>query len=401
MGLRLNSPLAHAVFLIFASALLLLAHPQFARAERSAKLLLQAEQLKIYQFESSSAECMNSGGESAGQIKQLLGPGSPGSNLKKDFTKLMGKAFPLIQKNGLLVFFDRLKDHNISSSAFFLRNYPGRSEPAMLLDCSLINNRYLAPALAHELVHYQFRKENIPSWFEEGLAQTLEFQSGGEHPQNSLSLLSENEKLPSLFDLSRPLRNKLSYPLSFLFLRYLTDQFSAVSPQGTGLIAAMLDSDPKLCSGTTWEEMICRGRNFLIKAQAPKEQIHRFTPKGLLRYFALALTLNHQKFHYYSISDWMGFKNFTQEWPTEGLALGPGQFLRFSVKNFPLQFLNSDKEVEVYRVLSNADSYEIIPHNTKLEKDIQKSKSLRGFHQDFILVINTSSVRKINLKAQL
>jgi len=387
----------HFLFSLSASALLLLAQPQFARAERAAKLLLQAEQLKIYQFQDDNSDCANSGSNTALKIKQLLGSGSI---IEKDFKTLIGKSLPLIEQTGLLIFFDRLKSQNISNSAFFLRNYPGRSEPALLLDCSLINSHYLAPAIAHELVHYQFRKENIPSWFEEGVAQTLEFQRGGEHPQNSLISLSAASEFPSIFDMSRPLKSQLSYPLSFLFVRYLTDQFSSRGDSHTssGLIAAMLNPDRKLCAGTFWEQMICQGRIYLTKTKAPPEQIRRFTAKGLLRYFALALTLNHQKFPYYQISDWMGSKSDDRDWAPKDLVLAPGQFIKFSAKNFPEHFKNPDSDVEVYRILSNKDSFEVIPHGTKSALEVENLKALRNFRKDFILVINTSLERKVTTK---
>lgn len=319
---------------------------------RKADLMLKEDGLEVYRVRDAAPACARVSEKESARARDLLRPGGALENARKNLTGATATKSP-----GLTVFFDDLERQRIPHSSFFIPDYAGA--PTILLDCAVTTSRFLPSSLGHEMVHFDLARAGIPSWFEEGIAQVIETGLGGARPDAATGELALRSKLPLLIDDRRPLADSSTYPLAYLFVKYLTAQFG-----DEGLLHAMVTADPSAAAGcaqgSPFERMVCRGRSFLTARGLGREQMERFTRAGLLRYFALALTLQHENYPYYQVPDWQGFKSAAPSWKELNSAeLRPGEFQRVSAEEFP--FAHPPSGLEIYRVFSNAKSYRIVP----------------------------------------
>jgi hypothetical protein len=311
------------------------------------------------------------------ELREALQPRSP-------LWKVLNLLFPSdsrerFRKTGIPILIDDFSQFSSRRpifASYFLR------EPIRVigLDSSELARAYWLPSLAHEITHALLVEMNLESWWEEALAQLIERQVGGMQPELTLKTLGEDGPLPFLLDAARPLALRKNYALSFLFAKYL----SAVGGGWQGLrIASRLDgadlASPRGrmdASSDTLTELSRRLRHSqeqeLRRSGPDSAEPHelpgtagslnspllssdKLTREGLLRFFIMALVINHPRYARYRIPDWNGVLN--SERNLEGLSLEPGQFVLSKLNALPT---NLSDEVEVYRLLQGPDGEVVI-----------------------------------------
>src|SRR5262249_15783688 len=149
-------------------------------------------------------------------------------------------------------------------------------------------------------------------WWEEALAQQLEARVGGAQPELSTKHLAESGRIPGLFDLSRPIRGHESYALTYLFAKYIRQEFGGwetlrpmafPKDDGNRCVHDFEDSaSEKFFSG-----LICQARTERQGALAAPA-MEKLTPAGVLRYFYTALSMNNPNHSAYWIAGWQGLR---------------------------------------------------------------------------------------------
>lgn len=279
------------------------------------------------------------------------------------------------------LFIDDLSRNRGQHAALYLRDYPTGGESAIILGCELAERGHWPSTLAHELAHMLLEKRDVESWFEEGIAQAIEDEMGGPRPQAGLAKLAASDEIPALMSDKRPVENPLTYPLSFLLVRYLQERYPV-----PGLISAMIRSASQACPQRAfWARAVCHGQRALEEAEVPAKAARAFTEEGIFRFFAVALALNHAVHTQYSVSVWKGFA----AWGTAAdQELAPWQFRKLRLED-ARAFINEEGfkkigKIEAYRVLARRETFKIIPLH-----DLQAISAIeRGWDEDFVLLVN-------------
>jgi hypothetical protein len=232
--------------------------------------------------------------------------------------------------------------------SLYLPEVPGVGA-AIFVDCSLAAQLLWTSTLAHELTHAILNKSQLESWFEEGLAQSVEVAAGGAQPFVSAGLLQAAGELPALRDLRRPLPTGAPYGMSFLFARYLLTRFG-----GWATLSAMIQPDGPCGSEGTFETTVCRARNYLTAKLQRPDLAEIMTPAGILRYFAVAVSLDTPYYSLYQIPGWMGLDADKHYAPVKSLL--PGSFAKMDYKDFEAARLD---ESESYRIISWGNQFRI------------------------------------------
>jgi len=338
--------------------------------------LVNSLPVPTYLFQSAVNSCAISEKEVGDAISGILAQdGIVFNSLKQMFTD----PAKLLSSLNLSIVVEDFGDMRNTYASFYLSPQQGYSSPYILLDCSQNSRGYWTASLAHELTHALLASQRLDSWFEEGIAQMIEVQAGGYEPKLAVQLLSQQNEIPPLFDLRRPLVGHPIYAHTYLFAKYVASQFG-----GWETLRAMVGlGDPGNCAINLpgLERATCYGQNSLI-SRAMNEIAEKMTPGGIFRFFAVAETLNLSSFPLYSIADWTGFSNAPGSLPA---MLGPGQIARVNptnVINLPI-----NPQLEAYSVRSDGiENFNITSANSAA--DVIDST---GYSINYYLIINPTS----------
>ena len=172
-----------------------------------------------YQYQSSIAPCGLSPEQSSQRLASALGTGGIVAAI---LDPVAPEWRDRLVQNRVLVVVDDFGDNREVFSSFYARAAGPETLRILALDCARENRREWAALLVHEMVHALLDGAHYPAWIEEGLAQVLEAQAGGSHPERSLSANTEELRLDR-FTLERraPLRSSAAYARSYLAARQL------------------------------------------------------------------------------------------------------------------------------------------------------------------------------------
>jgi hypothetical protein len=258
-------------------------------------------------------------------------------------------------------------------------------QPIVGIGCGTLFRSYWLPTLAHEFTHALSDGKKLESWFEEGIAQNIEAEIGGSQPEYTMKAL---KGFPSLLEARKPLPSKENYAISQLFVRYVRTMAG-----GWNTLRAMISPQSK-CTDTDFLNLIaCRGKIYLESSSLPRTSNiamgpDKMTRQGLLRYFAVAMTLNGPGTEKYFIYNWSGL-NLPLRPPLQ--VLQPGQFQAWTEEANNVSY---NASLELYRVLVNdRDEFVILPRDQAFQKSSfeQAQLILRNLKKDFFLLINTRS----------
>jgi hypothetical protein len=227
-----------------------------------------------------------------------------------------------IAKLHLTFLIDDFGDQRTEYTSFYLRQPTGFSGPVIILDCALASRFYWLPSIAHELTHALLAKYKPEPWFDEGLAQMVEIAAGGFEPMRAEEILRSSEDPPPLFQQDWPLVGHDSYAMMYLFTTYLSANFGGW--QTLRAFAGLTDTEN--CHERDWKAAAtCRARASLTNRNL-SNLAEKMTPDGILRFFAVAMTLNIPSFPMYAIPGWQGFLSAPKSSVSQSLL--PSQFER-------------------------------------------------------------------------
>jgi len=315
----------------------------------------------------------------------------PDSALLRELDLLIPGAFHKLKSANLHILIDDTKKRDSRHSAYFLGDYPKKNENAIILGCDLVSQSYWEKSLAHELVHLFLKQHKVPIWLNEGLAQLIEYNLGGIQPELRLKKFQDSALSPGLVDETGLFKDKNSYALSYLFVSYLFDNFG-----GWNLFIHILENADDRCrSEIYWENFACLGQSYLAK-KGKLALEKRFTEKGLLRFFFIALSLNHPRHSYYHVSKWDGFSGSLTEAVPGLLKLGPAQSIRLSSESFLKRKLGrKPDDLEIYRIVADDLRFQIFP--LAQSKDALLVFKSDRITKDFFVVMNVSAARAAEL----
>jgi hypothetical protein len=244
------------------------------------------------------------------------------TSLDKIFQNSLGKAkFKHITI--LIDDFSSFAGNHPEYASYFIHDNSG---PIIGLDCSSsVAESYWLPSLAHEFTHALLDGDGVESWWEEGIAQLMENDIGGEQPNLSLKHLERAKTLPLLRDIERPLPRHENYAISYLFVNYIRHMFN----DWLTLSAMTLPSTQSECESQTdfVSKIACRGLKNLTLSMDKTDILasSQMTPKLILDHFWIALTLNDLTNAELQINEWKGFDSLpfssTDQTLTSGQAL--------------------------------------------------------------------------------
>jgi hypothetical protein len=366
-------------------------HPVFDKDRRfvissaEAATVLQDSSLPInaVYFNRASVSCGISPDDVLKKLKILLGPSSA-------LWSTLNLVFPDSQR--------QLADRQVTLFIDDFNNFAGprpdfssyyikiEGQPVVGISCGALFRSYWLPTLVHEFTHALSDGRNLESWFEEGLAQNLENEIGGAQPELTLKAL---KGFPSLLETRKPLPSKESYAINQLFVRYIRTMAG-----GWDILKAMTLAEPKCVETDFLSRIACRGKFYL---EGPTFRIHnspeillgpdKMSRQGLLRHFAVAMTLNGLGTEKYFIYNWAGL-----EIPLKPQlqVLQPGQFQAWTDEK---PYLNLNQNLEFYRVLVNErDEFVILSRAEVYDtRSIENARLKLGkFSKSFYLLINTN-----------
>jgi hypothetical protein len=298
----------------------------------------------------------------------------------KALNAVLGPATSALATMRIVIAIDSFAEGRLQFASFHLPNFPEPGSFYIGLDCHPISRNYWKHSLAHELTHVLNTRLKITSWADEMAAQLVEDASGGNLPLQSVGRLASAARIPYLFDTGQPFVNSSTYGLVYLFGSYLT------SIGGRELVQAFLGyrTHPKCVQTDFYEAAVCRAHAYLTSRDGRWDFAEKMTPKGLLRHFAIALTLNHRAERDYYIPFWSGLLG-TKPDLTDAIdaTLAPGEFQRFAVKGFNLAAI--PLSYEVYLVRRGIKGFEII---TREELEKGPLPEAREPSDEFFLVLN-------------
>lgn len=284
------------------------------------------------------------------------------------------------ERQGFSLTLDRFVFENRYDSAFVQRIKPDvnpNSNPDsnailksksnfIFINCTLLNSNSWKAMLAHELIHYDLKDLNFPSWFEEGLAQIIETEIAPEHLENSkLQNLKNLTELPSPLMQEKPIVNVNAYGVNNMLLKYLMHLFGKKE-----LLAAfhnMIDFKKQqnnlhantgcFSKKTEIEQLLC----YLTFQLGNNNMLKQFSdPNVLMRSFIVSLVLD-MKYKtedlIYNIPQWSGFNSNASQKQIKINEIG--EFQRLSPTIMKQINFNKSKN-EFFRVLWNDSDYLIL-----------------------------------------
>jgi hypothetical protein len=294
--------------------------------------------VKVAVFDRAAQKCGLSLDDVRGTFSQIL---DSESSLWVTLNSLFPHSLSKVRARGVTVVIDDFSDYAGTDpvfASFYLHTSAPQSLPMIGLDCSALSQSYWLPSLAHELTHAMLDGENVQSGFEEGLAQRMESDAGGEEPTLSLKHLQASQVLPTVLESRRPVPSRESYAITYLFANYIHDTWG-----GYPTLRAMIGSDgvkmPASCAPQPdfLSQATCRAQARLGQIALSTSLIltlDHLTRDGLLRYFYVALAMNNSQYPEYSLPEWKGFTHLPDT--AQAASLVPGQAMIF--KNWPKAF---------------------------------------------------------------
>ncbi|MGZ6442172.1 MAG: hypothetical protein ACXWRU_19100 [Pseudobdellovibrionaceae bacterium] len=328
------------------------------------------------------------------------------SNLFPDPQIALSNRMP---KNLVIAVDDFAKRRGVFNS-FFLNEVVdanGSRHSMIVLDCTQMARGYWLPSLAHELTHalFAYNKEThhggeIDSWFEEGLSELMEVDAGGMQPVMDIHALAQMppDRLPSLLEMQRPLSSKENYALSYLFANYLYYRWGGWE---TLRVMAGLDTSSAESSCLSRKDFLdrssCLAQSHYFSRSDSPALAEKMTRNGLLRYFAVALTLNLSSFPMYSIPGWSGWADFSSMSQTLiSTSLASGQIQTLPDSEETLAYLRTvflsqpSDSLEAYQISNSGEHFTIValnPLDTSDSNSVQQT-SFNSSEKRFILLIN-------------
>lgn len=336
--------------------------------------------IKTHLFQEASATCGVTADKISSKLQFLLSETSP---LWNTLDRLFPKSRDQAISRGIVILIDDFSQFAGDSPEFASYYLPG-SPPIIGLDCSKLARSYWLPSLAHEFTHALLNGHDEESWWEEGLAQLLEKDAEGEQPVLTLQHLETTSILPPLLETRRPLPSRESYAIAQLFVHYV--QFELGGWPMLQAMSGLEDFQSADCETDLdfLSKITCRGRAFAANTSV-RLNPEKLTRSGLLRYFAVALTLNDPATSHYSIPEWSGWT--LPRSPKSGSLL-PGQFAAWTDAS-SLSRISS--ELETYRVLSDGKgNFQILTREQALDPAAVKTATalLKSVQKDFVLALN-------------
>ena len=305
----------------------------------------------VFAFEDSLSQCPLNMAQVSTQLERSF---TKGSRLEQALSLLDPQFLDALSHLKVTIVLDDFGGRNEIFRSFYLPNQPEKGDGIIALDCSQQTQEQWESILAHEIVHVLSQDRGLESWFEEGLAQLIEVQSGGNKPWRSAASVKKLNLIPNVFETQRPLPSTESYGLAFLFVKYLESNWG-----GWPLLSALYHSDyspvePK--EGKFLELLTSFARKFLDQAQYDSHLTAKMTPKGIFQNFVMALMLHRLGHPFYSLPDWPGFSSE----PASNLPPYPlekGQWIRIKPDLNLEKMINSG--LEGYRVQANLKDFDI------------------------------------------
>jgi hypothetical protein len=264
--------------------------------------------------------------------------------LQNEFSLLFDEPLKELGQRDLNIVVTSFGDGRMQGFGGFHRpNFLRKGDETIFLDCAPKSVLYWGPALMHDLTHVLLhrvwpgtREKDSPEiWLDEGLAQLMEIEAGGEQPLKRIELFRSASEIPRLTETRRPFPEDSNYAMSFLFALYLRDRWAPLLDKSQVLKAFVGLTPSQACDrDSSLKDDLARGacrlKELLISKNADAALVEKTTRSGLLRHFAVALVLNTDQFPLYWIPFWQGFR----EAPVAkvlNLALAPDLIARHPV----------------------------------------------------------------------
>ncbi|MBN21713.1 MAG: hypothetical protein CL678_10540 [Bdellovibrionaceae bacterium] len=318
---------------------------------RKAEALKGDFPFSLYVYKSKKKQCAKNSFQIINEFNKII----KDSLFLKQLDWLQSSVEDSILSKDLYVVLDDFGE-NPHFLSFYVHQVLKKPIDLISIDCLTRSQPYWSTYLIHELTHYILRKKNLPSWFEEGLAQTIEINLQGSRPLLSINRLKESHKIPDFFIEPKPFKDPLSYGMSFLFVNYLKNHFG-----GEALLKEMIRSS--------------YSKNFLketITSIANKDSLNlssevkeKFTPLGILRHFAAAFAIGNSKKEFFDIQYWKGF-SWSINFPKRKEMIQPMGFRIYSGTRRPFS-VNS--ELEYYQVFHSFEQYQFLPGIERRNRD--------------------------------
>jgi hypothetical protein len=352
--------------------------------------------VEVFAYDEALAQCDLTPAQIEGAFAKIF---RQDGKLERSLKKLFPEPLAELPKQKRIVLLDAFGPKRHIFRSFFIRDIGEADKsaqgPVQLigLDCSIFVRSDWASLLGHELTHALLTRLNLPSWFDETLAQLIEVEAGGKVPEFTLDAFSQSDKLPPLLDERRPLQGDGSYALTYLFGKYLISRWG-----GWTTLQAMLGQAHEASEQQDfWTRAAALAQKSLSQRKFPKALVERATAKGLIRFFAAALVLHSNSEPFYQIPGWRGWRRPLEE----GLAcseshLAPGQFqvLAYPSSGQPRLEWAPGAQVEAYPILAWNDGFTITPRDEATHKFPENPKILASAGvapRHFVLVLNFDS----------
>ncbi len=287
------------------------------------------------------------------------------------------------------IILDEYKSHIFRS--FYLRPSQYNERAIISLDTSARTRSYWGPLLAHEYVHALLAESGLPAWAEEMLAQLIEAEAAGTDPVSRLETLRTSNALPALFEQKRPLQDTQTYALTYLFGRYLKDNFG----DWLGLQSLVFGScGGSLNSKQEWseQELFCRLQTEYKKnnPQFDAVFVDKMDREGLLRHFYSSLILNtytSSSQGLYYLAGWPGFNLSAQK--VQIPKLNPSQALVVS----NIETIGFNPKLEAYRYIQVGGRFRIIEksHPDFLKKLEELYPKIQNARESYLILNATST----------
>ncbi|MGZ3773256.1 MAG: hypothetical protein ACXVCY_02185 [Pseudobdellovibrionaceae bacterium] len=366
--------------------------------------------LSVFIFKSAYESCSLNLDEVQKRFDDILNAkGILFNSLANLFSNSQNSIYSRLSKK-LVIAVDDFGERRGVFNSFFLSEVVdthGSPHSMIVLDCTQMARGYWLPSLAHEITHALFAYEgerhsvDVPdSWFEEGLAELMEVNAGGMQPEMDTHVFAKTSpaNIPTLLETRRPLLSKENYALSYLFVEYLYYRWG-----GWEMLRAMTGQNSLSAESPCHSRLdfldhaSCLAQNYFSNQSRPPALTEKMTRNGLLRYFAVALTLNLSSYPMYSIPGWSGWTDLSMEPQTlNSVSSIPGQIQILPDSQNTLDYLRniflsqSSDSIEAYQINSSGEHFTIAALNPTNLND-RKSARQNPFwssEKRFILLLN-------------
>ncbi len=278
------------------------------------------------------------------------------------------------------------------SVGFHLYNYPRDGMHAILLNCQLSESTFIWQTLHHEFTHLILAKYNPPHWLNEGVAMLVESLIDSPIVKERLTLFSRENEIPPLFTDEFSFFGD-SYALSYLFSRYLFEQFGHAET-----LVEMIQNSAKTIS--TDEDRYSKEYFFNLMQSAQQSLVHRnyshgryLNPQHFLTFFAIALVLNTPKEKLYSIPKWQGFASHPKTSVNSKTTLYPGQILRFHPRVIERHRFSENHDLSIVRVLKRNDETFLVYQGNEVYFNAEDNPEISNYEEfiiDELILVNNS-----------